>query len=327
MRRADGRSNAVRAALAALVGLAASCGGNDPPRLKASPLPAAAPIAGISDVRLQLRNIGGRPLALDGVGRVCGCVPTDTLPATLAPGATAMLALRCRAPRIAGTAERALVVRTSDPRKPAVAVPLALPGAVPGPAPLYLGYVGVGTSAVRDVVLPGPVAVDGLAPSAEPALALEPMPTRPDGAAGVRVRFTPSRPGVVRAILDLGPTGGPLPVVAVGYGEAMAVPAEVRLPVTVTGALPAITVVGVGATPLAITGADVPDGLQGELRTIVPGRQLRLVLRRVPGRSPGAGTIRLRGADGTTPVLAIPVVAAGDDHHASGAGPRGTPAT
>jgi hypothetical protein len=320
--RGDARGIAAPAALLVLVGLASGCGRGDPPRLKASALPAAAAVAGATDVRVQLRNVGGRALALDGVGRVCGCAPTAGLPTTLAPGAAAMLDLRCRAPRTTAATERELVVHTNDPSKPAAGIPLALPGVGPGPAPLYFGYVAVGTSAVRDVVLSGPLPS---ARSTDPSFAVEPLPTRPDGAVGVRVRFTPARAGVVRATLDLGPTESALPVVAVGHGDAIAVPAEVRLPAA-GGALPAISVVGVGPTPLAIIGAEFPAGMQGELRTIVAGRQLRLVLRRAPGAPLAGGTIHLRGADGTTPVLAIPVLATGDDRHASGRHP-GAPAT
>lgn len=322
MSRGDAPAVAVPVALLVFLGLASGCWRDDPPRLKVSALPAAAAIAGATEVRVQLRNVGGRTLALDGLGRVCGCAPTAGLPATLAPGATAMLDLHCRAPRTSAATERELVVRTSDPSKPAVAIPLALPGVGTGPASLYFGYVAVGTSAVRDVVLSSP------APSArstDPSLAVEPLPPRPDGAAGVRVRFTPARAGVVRATLDLGPTEGALPVVAVGHGDAIAVPAEVRLPAA-GGALPSLTVYGVGSTPLAITGAELPGGMQGELRTIVPGRQLRLVLRRVPGAALAGGTIHLRGADGTTLVLAIPVLAIGDDRRASGRHPA-APAT
>ena len=103
------------------------------------------------------------------------------------------------------------------------------------------------------------------------------------------------------------------------------IPAEVRLPAA-GSALPAITVVGVGPAPLAITGADFPVGVLGELRTILPGRQLRLVLRRPPGAPIDGGIIHRRGADGTTSVLAIPVLAPGADRHASGRDP-GAPAT
>lgn len=309
------------AALALVVVLAAGCGGNETPHLKATALPAAVPVAGVTDLRVQLRNIGGRTLALDGVGRVCGCIATNDLPEALAPGASAMLDLRCRAPRSAAAVKREIVLRTSDPHEPATVLSEPLPGIGPGPAPaaVYLGYVAVGGAATRDVVLPTSVALESLARPADGALAIEPMPTRADGARGVRVRFAPTRPGVVRATLDLGPGLGPLPVVAVGYDGVLAMPSEVRLPTTGDAALPAITLVGVGAAPLAIGRVEYPAGVQGELRTVVPGRQFRLVLRSRGSGALGARTagtvIRVLGADGATPVLTIPVLAAGDDGH------------
>lgn len=282
--------------------LAFACGRSDPPRLKMSPLSASA-----NDVRYQLRNVGGRTLMLDGLAPACGCVPTSRLPETLAAGASTVVDLQCRPTRTVGEAVRELRVLSSDPSNPETIVRVTLPGQGPGPDPaaLYFGYVPVGESAVRDVVLPVPVAVETLTPPAQAELAVEPMPARADAAFGVRVRFTPRVPSVVRATIDLGPAGGPLAVVAVGYAGILALPAEVTLP-RATGAagLPVITLVGV-AEPLAITHVDYPPGLSGELRTVIPGRQFRLVLR---GRGhAGAGAIRLR-SDAGAPLLTIPVV-------------------
>ena len=301
--------------LALVMTLAAGCGGgNDTPRLKATALPASAPLAGATDMRVQLRNIGGRTLALDGVGRVCGCSATNDLPEALAPGASVMLDLRCRAPRGVSPATREIVLHTSDPHEPATVLSEPLPGSGPGPMPaaVYLGYVAVGGAATRDVVLPSAVAVESLAPPANAAITIEPMPSRADGARGVRVRFAPTRAGVVRAILDLGSGVAPLPVVAVGYDGVMAMPPEVRLPTAGNGVLPAITLVGTGAAPLAIGRVEYPAGMQGELRTVVPGKQARLVLR-APGSAARSGAIRLLAADGATTLLTIPVLGAGDD--------------
>lgn len=302
------------AVLALVATLSAGCGGNETPRLKATALPASAPLAGVTDLRVQLRNIGGRTLALDGVGRVCGCTAANDLPAALAPGASAMLDLRCRAPRSTPAVKREIVLRTSDPHEPVTVLSEPLPGIGPGPVPaaVYLGYVAVGGSAFRDVVLPSAVAIESLARLTDGALALEPMPSRADGARGVRVRFVPTRAGVVRATLDLGPGAGPLPVVAVGYDGVMAMPPEVRLPTAGNGALPAITLVVTGDAPLAFGRVEYPAGIQGELRTVVPGKQARLALR-ARGSAAGSGTIRVLGADGATPLLTIPVRAAGDD--------------
>lgn len=302
------------AALALLAALAAGCGGNETPRLKATALPASAPLAGTTDLRVQLRNIGGRTLALDGVGRICACAATNDLPAALVPGASAMLDLRCRAPRSASAVQREIVLRTSDPHEPATVLSVPLPGVGPGavPAAVYLGYVAVGDTAVRDVVLPSAVAIESLARPTDGALALEPLPSRADGARGVRVRFAPTRAGIVRAALDLGPGVGPLPVVAVGYDGVMAMPSEVRVPTAGNGALPAITLVVTDDAPLTIGRVEYPAGIQGELRTVVPGKQVRLVLR-ARGAAARSGAIRILGADGATSLLTIPVLAAGDD--------------
>lgn len=312
MRRADRQ-----AALVLLFALAAGCDGNEPPYLKATALPASAPVAGATELRVQLRNIGGRTLALDGVGRVCGCTATNALPAVLAPGASAMLDLRCLAPRTATAATREIVLRTSDPHAPSTVLSGPVPGIGPGPAPAaaYFGYVAVGGFAVRDVVLPTAVAIDSLAPPADGALTIEPMPTRADGARGVRVRFAPTRAGVVRATLDLGPGIGPLPAVGVGYAAVMAMPSEVRLPIAGKGSLPAVTLVGVGAKPLSIGRIEYPAGMQGDLRTVVQGKQARLVLR-ARGTAAARGTIRVFGTDGATALIAIPVLAASDDGRA-----------
>jgi hypothetical protein len=285
-----------------LLAFALACARSDPPNLKTSLLPGARP----TEIRYQLRNVGGRPLALDGVAPICGCAAVTPLPEVLASGASTMLDVRCRAPR-GDAATRELRIRTSDPGATETVLPITLPGAGVGPEPaaLYLGYVRVGESVVRDVVLPAPIPVASLVAPVETGLAIEPMPARGDAPYGVRVRLTPSAPGVLRATIDLGPAG-PLPVVAVVHAGILAFPAEVRAPRR-SGGVPPITLVGLGDEPLAIARVDYPPGLGGELRTVSPGRQYRLVLR---GRGSGApGPISLRNAAGA-PLLVIPVVGA-----------------
>jgi hypothetical protein len=313
--RADQRR--VARLVVALMMLASACGRSDPPRLTLSPLLAsgtASASSSVVDACFQLRNVGGRVLALDGVVSACGCVATSHLPETLAPGASSRLDVRCRLPRTIGdVVVRELRLRSSDPSNPETAIRVTLAGAREGPDPsaLYFGYVPVGESVTRDVVLPMAVAAGSLTPPTEAGLTIEPMPVHADGAHGVRVRFAPRVVGVVRADIDLGPVGGVLPVIAVGYGRVLAFPAEVRLPSA--AGLPAITLVGLGDEPLAITQVDYPPGLAGELRTVIPGQQFRLALRgRLLADAAGVGSaaIRLRGDAAGEPLLTIPVTRA-----------------
>jgi hypothetical protein len=288
--------------------LAGACGRSDPPHLAVSALPVRT-VTDAIEARFQLRNAGGLPLALDGVVPACGCVPTAGFAATLAAGDSTILAVHCRAPSGTGPVVRELRLRSSDPGSPEtpLRVTLVATEAGPSPAALYLGYVAVGQSAVGDVVLP--LAVGERAWSPRSDLSVEPLPVRADGALGVRVRFSPRTPGVVRATLDLGPAGGRLPVSAVAYDRVMAFPAEIRSP-RPTGArgLPPLTLVAAGDAPLAIGHIDYPAGMSGEVRTLVPGRQLRLVLRgRSTAHQPDAA-IRVYGDGGGEPILTIPVV-------------------
>jgi len=293
------------AGVGALAALVMACGRSDPPKLEVRALPAVAAANG-NAARFQLKNVGGQTLTFDGVVPACGCTGVSSLADTLAPGAATPLDVRCDPPREPGTIIRELRVRSNDPTGPEtpLRVTLAGPAAGPQPAALYFGYVAVGESEMRDVVLPlgsGPVA-----PPPRPDLAVEPLPVRPDGAVGIRLRFTPRAAGIVRTSLDLGPNGGALPVTAIGYDRLMAFPPEVRLP-RPTGAsgLPSITLVGRGAAPLAIADVDYPSGVSGELRTIVPGKQFRLVLRGRPATTANAA-IRILGAAGDE-LLVIPV--------------------
>ncbi len=300
-----------------LVALAGACGRSDPPRLKVTALPpdtqASTRPTG-ADARFQLRNIGGLPLALDGVVSACGCAATSRLPEALASGASAVLGVRCRAP-LGVPAVRELRLRSSDPGNPEtpLRVTLAGVGAGPDPATLYFGYVALGAEEAREVVVPvaTPAAVSALAHA---EFTIDTLPPRADGANRVRVRFTPRVPGITRATLDLGASGGPLPVTGVGYDRVMAFPAELRIP-RATGAagLPSIALVAAAGGRLALGRIDYPPGISGELRTVIPGKQARLVLRGRGGAdvAPGAA-IRIHADATGEPLLTIPVVGSGD---------------
>ncbi len=306
---------AERVLVAAIAVIAIACGRSDPAHLEVSALPAdAAPSArpDVVRVRYQLRNVGGRPLGIDGIAPACGCRPDSRLPESLAPGAATMLDVECRAPGSAGETIRELRLRTTDPLHPETTLRVALQRPSPGPAPaaLYFGYVQVGESAARDVALPIAVAAERLV-SPRPEVAVEALPARSDGTHLVRIRFSPRAPGIVRAALQLGAVGA-LPIIAVGYDQVMAFPAEVALPET-SGAsgVPAVTLVGVDDHPLAVARVEYPPGISGEVRAITPGRQLRLVLRgRRTSEAASPGAIRLYGASGSDPILTIPVVGA-----------------
>jgi hypothetical protein len=290
--------------VAALLAVVAACTRSEPARLEVRALTKSN---GADDVtaRFQLKNVGGQPLTLDGVVPACGCVPASPLADALAPGVTQALDVRCTAPRSAGTVVRELRLRSSDPSHPETGIPVTLEGGGVGPEPaaLYFGYVAVGASETRDVVLPAGTTVP---PPARPDLTVEPLPARQDGAHGVRVRFSPRAPGIVRAGVPLGANGGTLPIAAVAYDRVIAFPSELRVPRPSGAAgLPSIALVGRGPTPLAIADVDYPSGLTGELRTIVPGQQYRLVLKGRPTITTDAA-IRVRGARGEE-LLAIPV--------------------
>ena len=301
MRRSDPR----RAALVVLA-LAAACGGGAPPRLEVGASTVAPDDRHVVAVRVDLRNAGDRALLLDGVVPACGCTTVAPLPNELAPAATTSLALACRAPRAAGRVVRATRVRSSDPASPDTAVPVALDGVATAadPPALYFGYVAVGDSVTRDVVLASAVA-PAVLPPAPAGFAIEPLPPRADGATGLRMRFTPSAPGVTRARLDFGPNGT-LAATGVGYRDVLAFPAELVLPAA-TGArsLGGVTLMGLGVDPLEITRVEYPPGLAGELRTVVPGRQFRLVLRTRGGDAGGA--IRLHTDSSDEPTVTIPI--------------------
>jgi hypothetical protein len=153
-----------------------------------------------------------------------------------------------------------------------------------------------------------PLALGDL-PAAPPDFALESLPDRPDGTHAVRVRFTPHAAGVVRTVLDLGAAGGTLPATAVAYAGVMAFPAEVRQqrPTGAAG-LPTVTVVVRGAEPITIGRIDYPAGIAGDLRTVVSGKQFRLLLRGRAPASAGEQAIRFHRDGASEPFLVVPVV-------------------
>ncbi len=307
------RSLAVGVAVAAL----AACERGAPSRLEVRALPAEpAATASSSGGRYQLRNVGGRPLLLDGLVPACGCRVLGSLPGRLASGASTVVGLACRRPQAGVDAARELRIRSSDPASPESVVPLAVPPralAGPEPSALYLGYVAVGESVTQDVVLPAPVAVESLPPPSDGSLALEPMPARADGRPGVRVRFTPRNAAVVRAELRLGPDAI-VPVTGVGHRAVAAFPAEIALPEPPRdGVLPPVTLMLLADAPLRATAIDYPPGIAGELREVVPGRQFRLRLRaRDLTALPRGAAIRLRGDTANEPLLTIPIVRSSD---------------
>ncbi len=289
--------------------LASACARGEPPRIVVTPQ-APTVAADAIDAPFEVRNAGGRPLALDGVVPACGCVATTHLPDALAPGAATLFRVQCREP--AGTADvvRSLRLRSSDPTRPETELHVTLPAkrAATEPAALYFGYVAVGATAVRDVVLPVPFG--DLAPTAAADLTTEPLPDRADGAHVVRVRFAPHAAGVVHATLGLGPAVGSLPVSAVAYAGVMAFPAELVAKHANGAGLSSVMLVVPGAEPIALGRIDYPPGMTGELRTIVPGRQFRLLVRGRVGAADGAAAIRVHTGGTSEPVVVIPVAEA-----------------
>jgi hypothetical protein len=300
------------AALAAVVTASAGCGA-DPPRVQVTALPGSAAGASPADVvRVQygLRNLGGRPLVVDGVAPACGCRPVGAIPVELAPGASATLAVDCRAPETAGETMRELRLRTNDPASPSIPLRVTLRKPTPGPVPssLYFGYVALGDSAARDLVVPSTTSAAHVAATAHAGLAVESLPPRPDGARGLRVRFTPTAPGVMHAILDVGGTA--VPVTGVGYDRLIAYPAMlVRALAQGRNGARSVTLIAAGAEPLALGRVEYPPGLTGELKVVEPGRQWRLLIRgRAVSAADGTALIRLFDA-AAAPLLVIPVAA------------------
>ncbi len=305
-----GRSRRPRILAALLV--VTSCGYGAPARVGIGEVTtAAAPDdPGARVARVEIRNDGGGELLLHGVRLGCGCRVVSPLPDALAGGERATLAVRCRNDATAATRLHEIFMLSSDPDRSEIVIPLVLPhDATPGPEPgaLYFGYVAVGSSMVRDVVLPpdGPGTVTSLPESMDPALTMERRPSRADGRRVLGVRFTPRTSGPFRAAVHLGGTSGTLQVSGVGYRGLIALPAEITLPTeTSGGGLPAIAIKSVGAAPVAITSVETPAGLTGELQTSSE-REARLILRARAAHSAGAILVHTTSPD--EPVLTIPV--------------------
>jgi hypothetical protein len=306
-RRAARRAAAINQAslgrLAVLLTLAlAGCGGGTPPQLTLGQ-PVLDGTGGTQSARIEMRNDGGRALALHGARLDCGCRLLAPLPEQLAPGEGATLALRCRSEQ--GARARTVAVLSSDPARPEAVADIAWPagGTAAGPG-LYFGYVALGASAVRDIVLRAGES-ETAAVASDPALGFEPRPPRADGAHVLRVRFTPRTAGPVHATLTLGGAGREAS--GVGYRNLIALPAEIHVPSETTGgAPPAIALKAVGTAAVAITAVETPEGLSGEVQPPGPVRELRVVLR-AHGPRRGAGSVVLRTNDPDEPVITIPV--------------------
>ena len=295
----------VRGLVLAALGASAACASGDPPRLGVGDLPPETHGAW-TRAAFELRNEGGRTLTLDRVVPSCGCGAVSRLPTELAPKSTARLDVACIRTGAVGDDVRELALRTSDPRSPDTLLRIRLGRSTRAYTPVYLGYVAVGETLVRDVVVP---LLAGDVPTRSAGdVEVAAVPPSADASRAVRVRFRPQRAGVVRTTVDLG-SAGLLSITAVAWDGMMAFPAEVRTPRT-TGAtaLPTLTLVAAGAAPFAIARVEYPPGIDGEVRPVVPGRQYRLVLT-ARGPAPGAdAVIRVHGAGADGPVLVIPVV-------------------
>jgi hypothetical protein len=264
--------------------------------------------------RWELRNGGGRPLVLHGVVPDCGCRLGESLSDALERGESAALVVLCRAPHGGGEAVREMRLLSSDPERPETPLRVAITVAAPAAEPpaLHLGYVPVGGSAERELV----VEAEGAAPgSCHPAVSVEPRPgSRSDGRRAFRVRFAPRESGVLRTALDLGAEAGAVPVSGVGFKTVAAYPAEVRAP-----DLAPVVVKALGEAAVELVRVEYPPGIAGEARTVVPGRQFRLALRLDPRRAAGtrgvpAGedrAIRIHTTDPDEPVLVVPVLGPG----------------
>lgn len=284
--------------------LAAGCEGGAPPHLTLGQ-PVLDGAGGTQRARVELRNDGGRALALHGARLDCGCRLLAPLPEQLAPGESATLAVRCRAERDAGARARTIAVVSNDPARPEAVAEVAWPpgGIVEGPG-LYFGYVALGVSAVRDLVLRADES-ETAPVSSDPALTFEQRPPRADGAHVLRVRFTPRAAGPLHATLTLG--GATRDASGVAYRNLIALPAEIHVPSETTGgAAPTIALKSVGATPVAITAVETPEGLSGEVQPPGAAHELRLVLRAHGPRRSG-GAVVLRTSDPDEPVVTIPV--------------------
>jgi len=256
--------------------------------------------------RFRIGNAGDGRLVVSAVIPDCACRAWLDGPDALAPGAATAVVAECRAVAGAGPLRR-LRLRSNDPVDPDVVLPVRVPASASPvePAFLHFGYVPIGGAVTREIR----VRAGGALTTEAEALAIESAPPGPGGATTYRVRFSPRAPGLVRAALASGGDGPAVPVTGVGVRRVAAFPAVVRVPSAVAEGLPAIMLANVAAEPLAITGVELPDGLAGEVRTIVAGEQFRLALRRTGAALPaGTSAIRVRTDAADEPVLVVPVL-------------------
>jgi hypothetical protein len=260
-----------------------------------------------------VRNAGGRDLLFHGVAVACGCTLGSSLPDALAPGEAASLAVQCRAPRTAGDAAREILVRSSDPARPEehLRIPMKVAGGTSADPPaLYFGYVAVGRSATRElVVAPGGGAgstASGVVPvPGDPAVTVEPRPPRADGQHVYLIRFAPRTPGPIRTMVTLA-AGDEVPVIGVGFQGLIAFPTEVMPGVTSSGAAVIMLTAG-GEEPLEITGVELPPDVPGDLVSLTAGREWRLAVRSHMPRAGAGPPIRIHTSSAAQPTLDIPV--------------------
>ncbi len=303
--------------LVAAAVLAAACGSPAPGRLEvgtASVDDRAEPSA-TAVLRIPVRNAGTGDLLLHDVRVGCGCRLTTPAPDVLAPGTGASFVVRCRrdvgdGPGDPNRTTAALVVTSSDPDRSETTVPLPVPRApsFAQPRSLYFGYVALGGSAARDVVLPASAAAEH--PAAKPPLTVEARPTRADGSRVVRVRFTPIETGPFRGELRLDDTHAPLPVSGVAYRKLLAFPAVGTVPSLVGGGPLTITVASTAAEPLTITSVDVPDGLAADVQSSL-GHENRVVLHARGPHVALPAAIRIHTNDRDEPTVIVPLRDAG----------------
>jgi hypothetical protein len=272
---------------------------------------ARVPAGALVRARYELRNAGGRDLLLHGLTLACGCRLASSVPDALAAGEETSVAVRCRAPRTAGEVVREMRLHSNDPAHPEerLRVPIRVTAASDtDPPALYFGYVPVGGSAARELVLGLGTPASASPPvAADPTLTVEARPPRPDGRAVYLIRFTPRAPGVVRAALTLA-RGDEVPVVGVGFRTLLAFPSEIApTGVTATSVSRVITLMAIGDEPLEITSVEFPSDVTGELTATTPGRQWRLAVHVRGPRTESGQPIRVHTNAAAEPVLVIPV--------------------
>jgi hypothetical protein len=269
--------------------------------------------------RVAIANGGERELVVHAVTTDCGCRLVSPVPEALASGERVTVVVRCRA-TVGGPRRRELHVLSSDPDEPRAVRRFALPDTArvaADPAALYFGYVAVGASAARELMLSasdGKGGDDGVTPpvASDPEVTIEARPAQSDGRRGYRVRFAPQVPGPFHGSIDLGPRRGTVPVSGVGFRSVLAFPAEITLPTEVTaGTAPVIALKSVGIAPLTITRVELPPGMTGDVQTTAPGREFRLVIHARDAVDISGPPIRLHTNDPDEPVVTIPLRSGG----------------